>query len=71
MNVWNYKPILKRRNVKCYQAMVTLSLGMEGRITIKWFFRKWDGDKRTGLIWLRIGTDGGHLRMWQWTFGYH
>ena len=22
----------------------------------------------TGLMWLMIGTSGGHLRMWSWTF---
>jgi hypothetical protein len=27
-----------------------------GRIKLRWIFRKW-----TGLIWLRIGTGGGHL----------
>jgi hypothetical protein len=35
----------------------------DGRIDIilRWIFRKWDGKARTGLIWLRIGTGGGHL----------
>jgi hypothetical protein len=28
---------------------------------LKWIFRKWHVGARTGLIWLRIGTDGGHL----------
>jgi len=31
--------------------------GVEGRI----IFRKWDVGVWTGLIWLRIGTGGGHL----------
>ena len=26
-----------------------------------WIFRKWDLWAGTGLIWLRIGTGGGHL----------
>jgi hypothetical protein len=30
---------------------------------IKWIFRKWDG-VWTGLNWLRIGKDGGHLWIW-------
>jgi len=34
------------------------------RITLRWIFRKWDVGAWTGLIWLRIGTDGGHLRLW-------
>jgi len=35
-------------------------LSVDGRIIIKWIFRKLDG-AGTGLIWLRIGADGGHL----------
>jgi len=30
--------------------------GVDGRIILRWTFRKW-----TGLIWLRIGPDGGLL----------
>jgi ABC-type molybdenum transport system ATPase subunit/photorepair protein PhrA len=29
----------------------------QGRVILKWILRKW----RNGLIWLIIGTDGGHL----------
>jgi hypothetical protein len=28
---------------------------------LKWIFKTWDGEERTGLIWLRIKTGGGHL----------
>jgi len=31
----------------------------------------WGGGTRTGLIWLKIGTVGGHLRMRKRTFGFH
>ena len=31
---------------------------------IKMIIRKWDVRAWTGLIWLRTGTGGGHLRMW-------
>jgi len=32
--------------------------GIEGRIILRWIFRKWDVGAWTGLIWLRIGTGG-------------
>ena len=35
-------------------------LGADRRI-LRWIFRKWDVGVGTGLIWLRIGTGGGHL----------
>jgi len=34
---------------------------VEGRIILKWIFRKWDVGVWTGSNWLRIGTGGGHL----------
>ena len=33
----------------------------DGRIILRWIFRKWEGIVRTGWSWLRIGTGGGHL----------
>jgi len=35
--------------------------GVDGRIIIRCIFRKWNVRVWTGLIWLMIGTDGGHL----------
>jgi len=37
--------------------------GVDGRIILTLIFRKWDVGAWTGLIRLRIGTGGGHLRM--------
>ena len=36
-------------------------LGVEGRITLRWIFRKWDVVVWTGSIWIMIGTGGGQL----------
>jgi len=35
--------------------------GVDGMIILRWIFRKWDVEVWTALIWLRIGTGGGHL----------
>jgi len=35
--------------------------GVDERKILRWVFRKWDVGAWTGLIWLRIGTGGGHL----------
>ena len=34
---------------------------VDGRIILRWIFRKWEEVVRTGWSWLRIGTGGGHL----------
>jgi len=33
----------------------------DGRIILRWIFRKWEGIVGNGWSWLRIGTGGGHL----------
>jgi len=35
--------------------------GVDGRLILRWIFRKWDVRAWTGSMWLRIGTGGGHL----------
>jgi len=35
--------------------------GVDGRIILRWIFRKWDVGVWTGSIWVRTGTGGGHL----------
>ena len=35
--------------------------GADGRIILRWIFRKWDMGKWTGSSWLRIGTGGGNV----------
>jgi hypothetical protein len=37
--------------------------GLDGRIILRWIFRKWDVETWTGSRWLRIGAGGGHFRM--------
>jgi hypothetical protein len=34
---------------------------LNGMVILRWVFRKWDIGAWTGSMWLRIGTDGGHL----------
>jgi hypothetical protein len=36
---------------------------VDGKIIVRWIFRKWDVGAWNGLSWLRIGTSAGHLLM--------
>jgi hypothetical protein len=35
--------------------------GVDGRLILRWIFRKWDVMAWNGSIWHRIGTGGRHL----------
>jgi hypothetical protein len=35
--------------------------GVDGRIILKWIFRKWEGEALDWLDLARRGTGGGHL----------
>jgi len=34
---------------------------LDGRITLRWVFRKWYAGTWTGSSWLEIRTGGGHV----------
>jgi hypothetical protein len=34
---------------------------IDGRIILRWIFRRWEVGVGNGLTWLRIETGGGHL----------
>ena len=44
---------------------------VDGRIILRWIFRKWEGVVGTGWSWLRIGTGGRRLWVRWWTVGFH
>jgi len=35
--------------------------GVDGKLILRWIFKKWGVEVWTGLGWLRIGKGGGHL----------
>ena len=45
--------------------------GADGRIILRWIFRKWDVGVWTESSWLRKATGGGNLWMREWTFWFH
>jgi len=51
--VWGWENLRERDHLR--------DPGLDGRIILRWIFRKWDVGVWTGSIWLRIGTGGGHI----------
>jgi hypothetical protein len=47
----------------CMKETTWKTPDLDGRIILRWIFRKWYVGVRTGLRWLRIGTGGGHFGM--------
>jgi hypothetical protein len=47
-------------NLRCIYSVLK-NPGVDGRIMLRWIFRKLEGVVETGWSWLRIGTGGGHL----------
>jgi hypothetical protein len=57
------------RGPKARDHCEDLSVG--GMITLKWTLGRKGSMGRTGFGWLRIGSSGGLLWTWWWTFGFH
>jgi hypothetical protein len=61
INNWNitcdYYSFTNSKNIK----LIFLACTVDGRIILRWIFRKWEGVVGTGWSWLRIGTGGGRL----------
>jgi len=45
----------------CNKMYFIYDIFVDGRIILRWIFRKWERVMWTGWSWLRIGTGGGHL----------
>jgi hypothetical protein len=53
--------ITKRMWIQKFNFYFSPSPDVDGRIILRWNFRKWEEVVGTGRSWLRIGTGGGHL----------
>jgi hypothetical protein len=57
-NAWSYTSTLHQ---KLSYLAGKRNPDVDGRIILRWIFRKWEGVVGTGWSGLRVGTGGGHL----------
>jgi hypothetical protein len=51
-----------KANITYYMQNICRTIpDVDGRIILRWIFRKWEGIVGTGWSGLRIGKGGGHL----------
>jgi len=56
-----HHPQTAEKQRKYYALLKDQDPDANGRIILKWIFRKWEGVVGNEWSWLRIGTGGGHL----------
>ena len=55
------KSLSKKQFVEVNEYIYIYIQDLDGRIILRWIFRKLEGVVGTGWSWLKIGTGGGHL----------
>ena len=57
--VYHTTTLVQYNNIILYSLCILYYV--DGKIILRWIFRKLEGVVGTGWSWLRIGTGGGHL----------
>jgi hypothetical protein len=60
-HVWGEERCIKGFGGEIYGRDHLEDPGVDGRLILRWIFRKWDVRGWAGAIWIRIGKGGGHL----------